>query len=959
MKKARLRSSALAISIASLLGAGSAGAQQTAAVPSSTDDAAGAPGPLENVNVSASRIRIEGYEAPTPVTVLGTETIQREARIDVGDLIRDLPSFGASASPNNSTNQSLVTGGVAGLNLVSLRNLGFNRNLVLFDGQRVVASSIQGGVDMSTLPASLVERIEVVTGGASAAWGSDAVAGVVNVIINKKFDGLEAHVEAGDNFSNNHAQRKAELSFGTGFAGDRGRVILSGSFVDTPDEFYSYDIPGFQYQRLVSNPAATPTNGQPRLVHANNVGLLQATPGGLITSGPLAGINFVGQSATPERFNVGNASQGFYANGGTLNTSESDLGLVSAPSRGSTFFGFTSFDITDSISASLQLNRGKFWSKTSSWSDIKYGTVVIQADNPYIPAPIQQQMSALGLASFNLGTMNHIPGRPTLDEQQQSLGVPVLETTRDLYRGVFSLDGELGDNWSWNAYYQYGKSETDMRVLNNQVRSLYTLAADAVRVTTTNVGTSGLPLGSIVCRSSLTTPGNGCAPLNLFGVGNASPEAIQYITGIARSGGNTMFGVLKQQVVSASVTGTLPFGLPAGDISTAFGLEYREEEGTQDASPASQASIFQLGNPKDFYGKYDTKEVFAEFNLPLLKDQGINSLAFDAAGRLTDYSTSGKVETFKFGLSGEIVDSLRVRMSYSFDIRAPQLFDLFNTGTPVTGTAIDPNTGLGVSIFGTSQGNSSLKPEESTTESIGFVLTPSWLSGLQISLDYYSIDIDGAFASFNTTTTLEQCAAGNQAFCANLRFNGPGGALSEIFNQPINADTLKTSGLDFALDYRTFAGPGAVNLTMVANYTFEQELTRLGVPFDYAGSIGNDSSQAGVPQFNGTVGVTYVQEGWSGTLQTRLVGSAKLNTAWTSADVDDNDVPARYYLDLRGAYRWDSGTQVYLALDNVLDKDPPVVPFSANGASAYETPFVDSIHDSFGRVWRAGVRVKF
>ncbi|HWK50156.1 MAG TPA: TonB-dependent receptor plug domain-containing protein, partial [Steroidobacter sp.] len=420
MNRSSLLSGVLAVAISSTLAA-AALAQEAPPQAASASDQSGAVNPMETVSVSASRLRIEGYEAPTPVTVLGAEAIQREARIDVGDLIRDLPSFGASASPNNSTNQSLVTGGVAGLNLVSLRNLGFTRNLVLFDGQRVVSSSIQGGVDMSTLPASLVERIEVVTGGASAAWGSDAVAGVVNVILNKSFTGLEAHAEASDSFSNRHSQRKFELSWGTGFAEDRGHIILSGSYTDTPDEFYSYHIPGFRYQRLVTNPNYAAGNGQPRLIHADYVGLAQATPGGIITSGPLAGIYFTGQAATPERFNFGNVSQGYYTNGGTRNVSEGDIGLVSAPSNGSTLFGYGSFQITDNIKASVQLNRGKFWSSTNSWSDIKYGTVVINADNPYIPAPIQQQMTTLGLTSFNLGTLNHIPDRPSLGEQTTSL----------------------------------------------------------------------------------------------------------------------------------------------------------------------------------------------------------------------------------------------------------------------------------------------------------------------------------------------------------------------------------------------------------------------------------------------------------------------------------------------------------------------------------------------------------
>jgi len=956
MKTTKLPSITLAVAVSSILAAGAAPAQTLTQAGATTDTAAAN---IETVSVSASRIRIDGYSAPTPVTVLGNDAIQREARIDVGDLIRDLPSFGASASPNNSTNQSLVTAGVAGLNLVSLRNLGYNRNLVLFDGQRVVASSIQGGVDMSTLPASLVERIEVVTGGASAAWGSDAVAGVVNVLINKEFTGLEAHAESSDNWSGKHGQRKFELSYGTDYAGGRGHVIASGSYQETPDEFYSYDIAGFRYQRLVSNPDFAPGNGRPRLIHADNVGLVQATPGGIITDTALAGTYFVGAEATPTQFDYGNVSEGYYTNGGTLNTSEGDIGLVSAPSRGSAFFGFTSFEITGNVKASLQLNRGEFWSKTNSWSDIKYGTVVVNSGNPFIPASIQQRMDELGISSFHLGTLNHIPNRPSLAEQAQSLGGVVIEQERVLTRGVFSLDGSFGNGWTWNAYYQHGESETDMRGLNNQQPALYRLAVDAVRVTEQNVGSSGLPIGSIACASTLIDPTNGCQPLNVFGVGNASPEAIAYITGVARAGGETLLGILTQKVGSISMQGSLPFGFDAGQVSTAFGVEYREEVGKQRVSPAAQASTFQLGNFKNFYGKYDTKEAFVEFNVPLLKERGVDSLTFDAAGRLTDYSTSGSVETYKLGLTSQVNDDFRVRASYSFDIRAPHLFDLFNTGTPVTGTAIDPRTGAGVTIFSTSKGNPDLKPEQSVTQSIGFVLTPSWLSGLSVSLDYYDIKIEDAISSFRTATILEQCAAGNELLCQNLLFNGPDGALSEIIAQPLNADSVTTSGLDLAVDYRNFLGKGAVNVSLLANYIFEQTITSLGEPFDYAGSIGADSPYTGVPKFNGTLSLTYVLDAWSATLQSRIVGSAHLNNAWGPLDVDDNDVPARYYLDLRGSYKWNNGIQVYAALDNVLDRDPPVVPFTASSSSGFETPFVDALYDGFGRVWRLGVRAKF
>jgi len=447
--------------------------------------------------------------------------------------------------------------------------------------------------------------------------------------------------------------------------------------------------------------------------------------------------------------------------------------------------------------------------------------------------------------------------------------------------------------------------------------------------------------------------------LNVFGEGNASPEAIAYVNRVARNGGHTLAGEIQQSVASLSMTATLPFGFEAGRVSTAFGAEYRSEVGRQDASPAAQASTFYLGNFKDFYGKYHTKELFLEFNLPVLRTGNQERLALDAAGRLTDYSTSGLVETFKFGASSQLTESLRLRASYSLDIRAPQLFDLFNVGLPVTANAIDPNTNLPVAVFTTSLGNPDLQPEESTTLALGVVYRPARSSGLSLSLDYYDIEIEGAIASFNVATTLAQCAAGVKLLCGNLVFGGPGGALSEVLNKPLNADILRTSGLDLAVDYRMRLGPGALGLRSMANYQLKQEITQLGRTFDYVGSIGRDSPYDGVPRFNGTFSGSYYLKDWAATAQIRVNGRARINNEWGPLDIGKNDVPAVYYLDLRGSYDFENGVQLYVAMDNVLDKDPPPVPFSSSGSSAAETPFVDSLYDAFGRTWRAGIRARF
>ena len=210
---------------------------------------------VEQVVVSASRISIAGYQAPTPVTVVGSEQIQRDSKTSIGDVIRELPAVGNSSSPTNGGGAGNIVSAITGVDTVNLRNLGITRTLVLFDGQRVVQSNITGGADLSTVPASLVQRIDVVTGGASAAWGSDAVAGVVNLIINHNFEGLKGNIQFGDSWKDDLRSYKGEVSYGQGFDGDRGHFIVSGQYTDSPDTIFSGQRSWYKAQALVNNPA--------------------------------------------------------------------------------------------------------------------------------------------------------------------------------------------------------------------------------------------------------------------------------------------------------------------------------------------------------------------------------------------------------------------------------------------------------------------------------------------------------------------------------------------------------------------------------------------------------------------------------------------------------------------------------------------------------------------------------
>ncbi len=930
---------------------------------------------VETVVVSGSRINLAGYQAPTPVTVVGTEQLYRDAHTDIGDSIRELPSVGQSSSATNGASAGNISAATAGLNTVNLRNLGTNRTLILFDGQRVVQSNNTGITDLSTIPTSLVQRVDVVTGGASAAYGSDALAGVVNIIINKNFDGFKANIEGGDNYNDTLQSYKGEASFGTGFDGDRGRVIVSGSYTDSPNVLYPLQTNWWKPRALVNNPAYTATNGQPQFITASDVGLAQATTGGLITASPkgtgatplaanaLANIQFVGPTGTPTPFVPGNVSGGQLSNGGTAQSAYADLSGLTVAQHSLTLFGYGSYKITSDIKASIQLNFGKATTENASIPATKFANQTITADNAYLDPTIAARMAAGGVPSFTLGTINtnNITNfnNITLGQLSQTFGIPVDLTTRQLMRGTFTLDGTLGDNWTWNAYYQHGLTRIRLHVLNNVLNANFTNAVDAVRVTAANVGTSGLSIGSIACRSTLTAPTNGCQPLDLFGDGVASQAAVNYIT--YKNDFENI--VLNQDVVAASIQGTLPWALPAGPIAVATGAEYRKEGGRITADPLAIAKAFPVGNFVNFDGQYNVEEGFVEVDAPLLKDDFVENLDFNAAGRITSYSTSGLVETYKAGLTSQINDDFRLRTTYSVDIRAPNLSELFSQGVFTSNSAVDPHTGINVPIFNVSKGNPNLAPEVSTTVSGGVVVTPHWVDGLTLSADWYSILIHNAIYTANASTVLQQCNAGVALYCSQLTYNGTAyaGALGQINTAPLNAAAETTSGLDFQADYTTPLYTGKLDTRIIGNYTDEQTRRALGVLSDASNCLGSQCTFSGVPKFRTTISATYTQDAWSATIQSRLIGSAHINTAWTSVNIDNNAVPFVGYLDLRASYKLGDNYTFYGAMDNATNVPPPTIPSTtANAQNAYYFAAVrGDIYSTSGRLYRAGIRITY
>jgi outer membrane receptor protein involved in Fe transport len=1012
-----------------------------------------APAP-EQVEVTASRISVAGYTAPTPVSVVSADTIARDAQVDIGNEIRQLPAVGQSWSPDTGSNSGQGSQGDADLSTIELRNLGNIRTLVLFDGQRVVMSNPNagtppfaiGGVDLSTLPQTVIQRVEVVTGGASAAWGSDAVAGVVNLIIDKTFSGIKGSLNVGDTAQNDHRQLRGDLFVGTDILGGRGHVELAGSAVWSPDSVLNLDR-GWYWSRSQIVPRATLglTSG-PSFVHVYNAGARSGsaavTNGGLIVSNPagnagtaniLRGIQFVGPNADAVPFNFGNLNGSSCVNCDASPYTNTAFNFVAVPFHNFSLFNYDSYRLTDNITASIQLNYGE--DHAESTSSGRAGNVVIRNDNAFIPASVKAIMTANNIANFTLGTSaagNIDPYNPTLADAHKAIGLSYVNVQRQLMRGVFSLDGAFrlfDQDWTWKAYAQSSTVRQVERLPYNVIGQNYANATDAVVVTATGADSLGngnaalatqvraaltaanthVPqVGEIACRSSLsstswgttTDPATGitsvmlggltpgCQPLNLFGTAPVSEAALNYIAPgrVNPAYVDRGFWYMGQSVFSVSASGELPFGLPAGHIAAATGYEHRLEQQTNMRDPLQLGSsgTYPSGNFAQWSGHYYVDEGFLEIDAPLLKNDFVETLDFNAAGRITDYSTSGMVETWKVGLTSQVTDDIRLRGTLSADIRAPDVSELFSK--PLFGVSrynYPPPNGPLFTAHVANSGNAALVPEQANSFTVGVVLTPHWIENLSLSFDWYQINIKKAIYANSQTEILNQCALGNKAYCQVVFFakGYPGNTLSPVaaeidgngnpasgffasvgtfnadcegcfnleFVSPLNASAETTSGLDFQLDYRMTLWDNPLDFHLVGNYNDENTITVLGVKTDAAGIYGgagyvNPLAGLTFPKLNFTLATTYQQGPYELTAQGRFRGSARISPYYVEGvDIDKNQIDPVAYLDLRGSYRWTDTIQMFLAVDNFFNTPPAEV----GGAQVY---------DQLGRSFRVGVR---
>lgn len=954
---------------------------------------------LQEVVITGSRLAT-GFDMPTPVAIYDAEELTQAAPNSMAEALGQLPSLQGSVQGSTS-GQGSGNSNANGQSLLNLRQMGANRTLILMDGQRMGTTNVGGSVDIGIIPQNLVKRVDIVTGGASASYGSDAVAGAVNFVLDTGFEGLKAEANGGLTTYRDNKNGKLSIAYGKRLS-DRARIVTAFEYFKMGGMTYGVDTGRYWFDHP-TGAWATPTPGVgPAIVVVPDARSDYGTYGGTITAvtgcptgttgdacRALVNQQFLpGGAITPMKFgtfhNPSNSAASF-AGGG-------DGAVANQPFTPDTlrrsFFAHGEFDVNPNVTLWAQAMHNSNMTLLNSQvvSQLTTTQFTIFEGNAYLPTSVSSVLaSTTGNQSFSLTRFDKDMG---LQQDYDNV----------IMRGVsFGAKGRINDRWSYDTSVAQQNVNQNFDIKVSDIRRLYA-AADAVLS----------PSGQVVCRSSYyasttsTTflPGGsgmdpGCVPLNLYGDGSVSKAAADYVMGI-----NHANIKLNQTTFDANLRGDFGdrFSLGAGPISFATGLNWRRMtvDRVVDALSAiyldgtgirgfpsglqNRYGGYQFYNPSPITGSVSVKEGYTEFGVPLLKDKpGFKSLAATLAGRLSDYSQSGVENMWKLGLNWTVTDAVRVRGTVSADTRAPSVLNLFNTASVTQGRNNVPSAAAPSPIRTSGQnvttGNPTLKPEHARTYTAGIVLAPSSMPGFQASLDWYKIKIVDSITTPGAQTLIDQCNAGDQTSCKTIIVNGSpvtkttsitANDFVVVTTMPINAPSgLTNAGLDFAAAYSHAAGPGKLALRLNGNYLLSVKdptgcpvgATGLNVS-DIVGAIGGACGN--YPKITGRVSANYdIGRFGLGVAERYIDKGLKDPNYIVGVDITSNDVPSVYYTDLNVTYEmgkmFGGDGSAFLNVTNAFDKDPPN---TATSARSWVVPTEFGLYDVQGRRYTMGVRFK-
>ncbi|MES2625355.1 MAG: TonB-dependent receptor [Pseudomonadota bacterium] len=985
--------------------------------------------PLEEIRVTGTRIKqTDGMVTPVPITTVTTaELASFEPGGTVAEQLDALPQFFNTATAQRGGGGSIVAG-TSGGSYLDMRSLGAQRTLVLFDGSRMMPADKRGSVNVDIFPTALIRSIDVVTGGASAAYGADALGGVTNFILDREFQGLKMELGTGVTEVGDGERWNFSVAGGKQI-GDRLNVIGSvearhiNQIQRNPEDL---DEDWFQRWGHVTNPAWYPgaPKGIPQRLTLPWVSSTDSSPTGIIwarqrsspSPTPLIPFRYNGQTFLED----GSATRNFirgdvYADPlrsgstltqsggpeGQIHNSAFDAGTAGNEVVGRSGFGALQYKFSDSLTGFAQVMIGRSESNFTRMrgdaylSDGKHATVF--RNNAYLPADIGKAMDEAGIDSFQLSKLGSILG--TTDIGRGSDNRAVFST----YSWNVGFDAVLPNGWDLRASWQSGESDKRTGIYDEVRIDRVFLSMDAVRDPKT---------GAIVCNVQLYNPTEAqlaqsiahlglqsssggplmspvgldntirdCIPHNVMGAGNMSQAAADYmVTPIIGE------SVVKQDFAEMLLTGELFEGWN-GPISFAGGLTYRDQSFSDHAlpedidalgPPQNAPNIGIRGFPIRYYaaldtlhkfssvptarGDYDVWEWFSEINVPVWEAaSGEQRVDTSVAYRSSDYSSVGRVESWKLGVDFQLLEDLRFRVSKSRDVREASFserFDKQNGGASVT----DPSKGN--AVFTTvviAGGNPNLRPEKADTVVAGFIYEPRWLEGLRLSTDWYEVKIADAVSTLGAQRIVDECEINKvQELCAQIERKTDDKSISTIYNVFLNVAQAKVEGVDTEIAYRMepdFVGDyaEAIDFRLLAGYVIERSDTPLGgVPFDIAG-------QLATPDLTGTATLRYDIGAWNVQLQQRYTADTIRNMRWVEGvDVDINTVDSANYTNFRLGYDGElsNGARYRLGFNvtNMFDRDPPIIA-SSSPYGASQT--IHNDYDSYGRRYQLSLNMDF
>jgi len=978
-------------------------------------EAAPAPAPSSNeaIVVTGSRIVSPNITSLAPIQVVGEQDINRSGAVNIQDVLTQNPAIGTPAL--STTNSAFLTSG-AGTATIDLRDLGTNRTLVLINNRRVIGG-IAGSpnVDLNVIPTQFLERIDILTGGASSLYGSDAVAGVVNFIYKRNFEGLLMEGQYGITELGDSPRYQVSATAGANFAGDRGNIMVHIGYSDDKgllsrerkntriddltEFFYTYDPKDFgvQHEPYFSS---FPVQGRFDVLGT-------ASSGDDFTFGPTGAL----QACFTTNFDTCSNARG--SGTGPNGFNRQFFRTLSTPVKRWLVAEQGHFDITPDISfitevtyartkastsiEPVPLDVGQIYKNTGrapiqSIIDGPDGPVTV--DNPFVPAAI------LALATDHDGDGLADIG---FSRRLMEFGPRAYTANRDFFRIVTGFEGKLfNDRWNWDLTYNYGHVQESQLASGDVNISNFRNAFEAVTETaaTGDLNGNGV-VGDTVCANA-EARAEGCVPINIFGANSASAAAVQYVA--AES--NHSFD-MTQQVVNANLSGSL-IDLPAGPLGLAVGAEYRREKSVENWDALTNEGLLTGNALPDTHGQFNVKEAYAEVNVPILKDLPFASqLDLRAAGRISDYSTIGSVKTWNIGGDWAPIPDIRFRATYAKAVRAPNIGELFtgpsqtfptglvdpcegitlaSTGTLATQCLADPGVVQNIAenggafhqtqadkqgISGFTSGNPNLGPESSKSLTAGVVINPRSIApalrNLVLTVDYFHYNITNAIAFPSRSNLLDLCyKQGDNNACSFItRFqvdtgSSTAGALRFVNSGAINASVIKESGIDTVLQYRTGLSWLMDGLSANARVSWTHYLKGFVVelpgdtPNPFVGEVGTSKDKA-----NGTI--AFNTSKWALSFTGTYIGKAFEDDRFLdSVGLPHNaiSVPAQFYLDSQVSFTPIRNYEFYVGVDNLLNKQAPNL-LSGTTFNNTGSDTAAAVYDIFGRRYYAGVRLKF